>query len=432
MSPRTTTIAIAATAAAACLIAASPAAAAPKSAAPTSPDGSLVLIGGNLKEDATILQRIVDLADPDGDGPQKARIAIVTAAASAARTAEDAADDTLNNASANGLYYSALFEQYGAETYAVPIDTGVEFAGDRYKPSNANDPKVAREVAKATGVFFGGGDQMRYVRTLFDCKHAAAEAFTSCTDTKVMTEIRGVLDRGGVVSGVSAGTTIQQGADMVTGGEPYQAWRDGTTPGYLDDASALAHLPYGGFGFFPEGQLDSHFGTWGRQARMIKLADQTGHDLVVGVDETTALVYDRATREGEVIGRNGVSLLDTSDTVIDGAVGTGTRWSYLVSGDRVDFATGEITPGSERRAGAGTDAAPAPVADVWDSIDNPDAGVYSLVDLGLALVASVADSAEGTTFETDPQYRTVLDRDDATSWWDGGFEDLAITISPAD
>jgi cyanophycinase len=432
MTPRTTATIIAATAAAACLIAASPAAAAPKTVAPTAPDGSLVLIGGNLKEDATILQRIVDLADPDGDGPERARIAIVTAAASAARTAEAAADDTLNNASANGLYYSALFEQYGAETYAVPIDTAVNFAGDAYKPSNANDPKVAREVAKATGVFFGGGDQMRYVRTLFDCKYAAGEAFTSCSDTKVMAELRGVLDRGGVVSGVSAGLTIQQGADMVTGGEPYQAWRDGTTPGYLDDASALAHLPSGGFGFFPEGQLDSHFGTWGRQARMIKLADQTGHDLVVGVDETTALVYDRATREGEVIGRNGVSLLDTSDTVIDGAVGTGTRWSYLVSGDRVDFATGEITPGSERRTGAGTDAAPAPVADVWDSIDNPDAGVYSLVDLGLGLVASVADRAEGTTFETDPQYRTVLERTDATSWWDGGFEDLAITVSPED
>jgi cyanophycinase len=428
---RTAATTVAAMAAFACTLAVSPATAAPF-AASDSNAGSLVLIGGNLKEDATILQRIVDLADPDGDGPERARIAIVTAAASAARTAEAAADDTLNNASANGLYYSALFEQYGAETYAVPIDTAVNFAGDAYKPSNANDPKVAREVANATGVFFGGGDQMRYVRTLLDCKYAADEAFTSCSDTKVMAELRGVLDRGGVVSGVSAGLTIQQGADMVTGGEPYQAWRDGTTPGYLDDASALAHLPSGGFGFFPEGQLDSHFGTWGRQARMIKLADQTGHDLVVGVDETTALVYDRATREGEVIGRNGVSLLDTSDTVIDGAVGTGTRWSYLVSGDRVDFATGAITPGSERRTGAGTDAAPAPVADVWDSIDNPDAGVYSLVDLGLGLVASVADRAEGTTFETDPQYRTVLERTDATSWWDGGFEDLAITISPAD
>ncbi|MFC5788720.1 hypothetical protein EDM22_15575 [Agromyces tardus] len=440
MITRTAATIVAATAAFACAVTAAPAAAAPAAtpvatagaAASDSNAGSLVLIGGNLKEDATILQRIVDLADPDGDGPATARIAIVTAASSTAKTAADAADDSLNNASANGLYYSALFERFGAETYAVPIDTAVNFAGDQYKPSNANDPKVAREVAKSTGVFFGGGDQMRYVRTLFDCKQATDEAFTSCTDTKVMTEIRGVLDRGGVVSGVSAGTTIQQGADMVTGGEPYQAWRDGTTPGYLDDAAALAHLPYGGFGFFQEGLLDSHFTTWGRQARMIKLAEQTGHDLVVGVDETTALVVDRATRQGEVIGRNGVSLLDTSDTVIDGAVGTGTRWSYLVSGDHVDFATGEITPASPRTEGRGTDAAPAPIADVWDSIDNPDAGVYSLTDLALALVGSVADQAEGTTFETAPQYRTVLDRVDGTSWWDGGFEGLEVSIEPVD
>jgi cyanophycinase len=430
MITRTTATIVAATAAVACTLAASPATAAP-AAASDSNAGSLVLIGGNLKEDATILQRIVDLADPDGDGPGVARIAIVTAASSAAKTAADAADDSLNNASANGLYYSALFEAFGAETYAVPIDTGVQFPGDAYKPSNANDPKVAREIAGSTGVFFGGGDQMRYVRTLFDCKQAADEAFASCADTKAMSEIRGVLDRGGVVSGVSAGTTIQQGADMVTGGEPYQAWRDGTTPGYLDDASALAHLPYGGFGFFQEGLLDSHFTTWGRQARMIKLAAETDHDLVVGVDETTALVYDRATRQGEVIGRNGVSIIDTSATVIDGAAGTGTRWSYLVSGDRVDFASGAITPGSVRNDGPGTDAAPEPIADVWDSIDNPDAGVSSLADLALALVSSVADRAEGTTFETGPQYRTVLDRVDGTSWWGGGFEGLEVTIEPA-
>jgi len=430
MITRTTATIVAATAAVACTLAASPATAAP-AAASDSNAGSLVLIGGNLKEDATILQRIVDLADPDGDGPAVARIAIVTAASSAAKTAADAADDSLNNASANGLYYSALFQAFGAETYAVPIDTGVQFPGDAYKPSNANDPKVAREIAGSTGVFFGGGDQMRYVRTLFDCKQAADEAFTSCVDTKAMSAIRGVLDRGGVVSGVSAGTTIQQGADMVTGGEPYQAWRDGTTAGYLDDASALAHLPYGGFGFFQEGLLDSHFTTWGRQARMIKLAAETGHDLVVGVDETTALVYDRETRQGEVIGRNGVSLIDTSATVIDGAGGAGTRWSYLVSGDRVDFGSGAITPGSASNDGPGTDAAPAPIADVWDSIDNPDAGVYSLTDLALALVSSVADRAEGTTFETDPQYRTVLDRVDGTSWWSGGFEGLEVTIEPA-
>ena len=81
-----------------------------------------VLIGGNLDENAEIVQSIVDLADPDGAGPAKARIAIVTAAARPARTPAQAADPSLNNAAANGLYYSDLFQRFGAETYAVPVD----------------------------------------------------------------------------------------------------------------------------------------------------------------------------------------------------------------------------------------------------------------------------------------------------------------------
>jgi len=52
----------------------------PASAAPREPDpaGTLVLIGGALDENATILERIARLADPDGDGPQAGRIALIT------------------------------------------------------------------------------------------------------------------------------------------------------------------------------------------------------------------------------------------------------------------------------------------------------------------------------------------------------------------
>ena len=391
--------------------------------------GSLVLIGGALKSNREIVQRIVDLADPDGAGPLRARIAIVTAAAAPAATAAAAADSTLNNAAANGLFYSALFASYGAETYAVPIDTTQDaFVGDTYGPAGANSAVVAKQVRRSTGVFFGGGDQTDYVRTMLACQPAADEAYTSCRQSRVLKAVEKVLRADGVVAGVSAGTTIQQGADMVTGGESYEGWRDGAEPGYFDDGAKLGYLPYGGFGFFNYGLLDSHFGTWGRQARMIKLAQQTGHRQVVGVDETTALVVDRASGAGEVIGRNGVSVLTVD------AVDPGADWSYLTRGDRVDLATGDVTPAADAidvvREGAG----PAERADIWDSVAADAPGIYSLVDQAIALVTSAATVATGTTLETDPQYVTTLTSEPSTTTWETSagfsFAHLDLAIAP--
>ncbi|GGI44694.1 cyanophycinase [Agromyces flavus] len=424
--------AITACTAATLILTTTPAIAAP---APDRPAPHAVLIGGNLAENDEIVQSIVDLADPDGAGPAKARIAIVTAAARSARTAAEASDPDLNNAAANGLYYSDLFEQYGAETYAVPIDDRVDYAGDAYRPDRADDPAVVAELADATGVFFGGGDQMRYVRTLLDCEPVPDEAFTSCTDTPVLVALRAAADRG-VVSGVSAGLTIQQGADMVTGGESYEAWRDGATPGYLDDPAELGYLPYGGFGFVDGVQIDSHFTTWGRQGRAVKLGLETGHDLVLGVDETTAVVLDRTTGVGRVIGEHGASLLDLSGArEADGGV-TGVRWTYLTAGDGVNLRRGLGTAAGGSTAVRPTGGPVAERADIWDSLAG-EGGEYSLRDLARDAVASSGRTAAGTSFETDPQFRTTLVRQSSTRAWttpSGGvsFTGLEMRIEPID
>lgn len=224
---------------------------------------------------------------------------------------------------------------------------------------------------------------------------------------------------------------------MVTGGESYEGWRDGSQPGYLDDPTELAYLPYGGFNFFSAGLVDSHFTTWGRQARMIRLALDTGHSRVFGVDETTALVVDRMTNTGEVIGRHGVSVLDVSDAApSDGWSVSGVRWTYLVAGDAIDLGDLEVTKGGAPVTRSGT--APDPAADVWDSIANPDAGVYTLRNLARDLAASAAGEATGTTYETGPQFTTTVSYVSATSAWDGvgtagiGFENLEVSIAPTE
>lgn len=309
----------------------------------------------------------------------------------------------------------------------MPVDTTQDaFAGDAYGPDNADSRAVAREVGRSTGVFFGGGDQTDYVRTLMDCKSAADEAYRTCRRTRVLAAVESVLRQDGVVAGVSAGTTIQQGADMVTGGESYEAWHDGAEPGYFDEGAKLGYLPYGGFGFFGHGLLDSHFGTWGRQARMIRLAQDTGHGQVVGVDETTALVVDRSTGTGEVIGRNGVSVL--------GVDAAGASWSYLTRGDRVDLVRGSVLRADDATDVAREGAGPAERADIWDSIAADDPGVYSLVDQAIALMTSSAGAATGATLETEPQYVTSLTVRPGTEVWETSagisFAHLHLAIAP--
>lgn len=388
--------------------------------------GTLVMIGGALDENAEILRRIVQEADPDGPGGRKPVIALLTAAAAPAETAAEAADSEENNAAANGLYYGELFKRLGAMTYAVPIDTTRNaFPGDAYGPQGADTRAVARQVRNADAVFLGGGDQTDYVRTLLDCRPAKDEAYRSCRPTRVLGAVRSVLRGDGVVAGISAGLTILQGEDMVTGGESYEGWRDGAQRGYFDDPTTLGYLPYGGFGLWKSSLLDSHFGTWGRQARMIRLAADTGHRQVIGVDETTALVLDRGSRQGEVIGRNGVSLLQVE--------GDSASWSYLTRGDRVDLRGGRITAAPKSAPLVGSGPAPAPISDAWDSLAPKNPGTYSLVDLAVALVRSGGESATGTTYETDPRFATVLTQDgDTAAWTTGGgtsFTGLQVEIS---
>jgi len=303
----------------------------------------------------------------------------------------------------------------------VPIDAAADYEGDEYRPDRADDPEVIAELADATGVFFGGGDQMRYVRTLLDCAPAPDEAFTSCTDTPVLTALRAAADRG-VVSGVSAGLTIQQGADMITGGESYEAWRDGAAAGYLEDPAELGYLPYGGFGFVEGVQLDSHFTTWGRQGRVIKLGLETGHDLVLGVDETTAVVLDRTTGVGRVIGEHGASLIDLGDARESDVGVTGVRWTYLTAGDGVNLRRGLGLAADDSAAVRPTAGPVAERADIWDSLAG-EGGSYSLRDLARQAVATSARAASGTSLEADPQFRVTLLRQPSTRAWttpDGG------------
>lgn len=416
----------------------------------SAPSGYLVLIGGALDESAEILSRVVTLAGKrrNSDSP---RIAILTTASEPAAAAGDAMDPEAENDENDGQYYVDLFARFGA--VGVPIPIGVRltppYPGATYVRDQAENPDVAALIESADGVFLGGGDQTHYVLSLFRAETLGEQPFGPRRDTIALRAIRAVLDRGGVVAGTSAGLAVQQGVDMVSGGaDIHHAWTHGASAGYdrsIDGIDAMTFVPAGGLGLFPEALLDSHFSEWGRPVRAIRLATETGHRCLVGVDEHTALVYSRASRRAEVIGKRGVSLLDfdgcelspsNGSSSSDGSSGDavlGTRWTYLVPGDRHDFASGATSRG-EREAELDlpqTDSAPGcePTSptDLWT-----DDGSRPLLALAQSLLASSERTAHGTSAaDRTPRYRTTLHRDERTvALSTGGFADLIISITP--
>jgi cyanophycinase len=55
----------------------------------------------------------------------------------------------------NANYYISLFESYGIDAYWIPVDTDTQ--------ENADDPAVVSLINNASGLFFSGGDQSRYL-----------------------------------------------------------------------------------------------------------------------------------------------------------------------------------------------------------------------------------------------------------------------------
>ena len=122
----------------------------------------------------------------------------------------------------------------------------------------ANQPDFAKPLAQASGVWFIGGNQNWLTDTYLG--------------TVTEREIRGVLERDGVVGGTSAGAAIMS---------PIMICRD---------KPDLEEGP--GFGFLPGTVVDQHFLKRNRQARLLRVLDSHPDLVGFGIDEGTALVVD--------------------------------------------------------------------------------------------------------------------------------------------
>lgn len=276
--------------------------------------GSLVLVGGAL-EDERIVEEIVRRAGGAG-----ARIGILTSSSKPESQDDRRGTKDASNSRVNGAAYVALFAKHGAKAEWIPIDLDHV---DRNR-----DRALVAKVAGLGGVFFGGGDQSRYLASLVRADGK---------DSPVLAAIRRGYEHGDMVlAGTSAGTAAMTRGPMITGGTSGRAFRTAVP-------SALH-----GLGFFPHGLLDTHFGQRDRQARIVRLASDRREKLAFGVDEDTALVVDDPLGKNprmQVLGKNGVSIfrLDRARAHDGKTWGiSNVKFAYLGDGDRYHLGSNRV------------------------------------------------------------------------------------------
>jgi len=239
-----------------------------------------------------------------------------------------------------------------------------------------------------------------------------------------LSAIRKLYSNGAVISGSSAGTTIHVGGikqkyPMVTGGESYQALRDGpfSDGENLVDPDDLTYDPNGGFMFFNYGLVDTHFGNRGRQGRQVRLADHSGIPFTFGADQDTAIVVtdaDTPNARMKILGTDGVYIFDLRNSY----PGNSIHWSiynvtvnYITLEDiydphskKIHFASWK-TPlhGREPHIHANV------TNDIFSSPNNSDndgrRNPREFTKICVSLFESKQHKTHGYTFETNPTFR---------------------------
>lgn len=248
-------------------------------------NGHLVVVGGAMR-DTLIVDRFLELAGGD-DAP----IVVIPTAGGG----EDYDQD-----------YGGLgqFERRGATNLTV-LHT--------YDPAEADTEAFVQPLLEAQGVWFTGGRQWRL-----------ADAYLG---TRTEEALRGVLERGGVIGGSSAGATIQGS---------YLARGDTRTNTIMMGDHEV------GFGYLKDTAIDQHLLARNRHFDLIEIVEARPELLGIGLDEDTAIVVEGDTFE--VMGQGYVAIYDHG-AMLD----SGGRFYLLSPGDRLHLDT--RTPETRTRDG---------------------------------------------------------------------------------
>ena len=265
--------------------------------------GTLFIVGGG-PQPKPLVEEFVRLAG----GPGKARIVVFAMASSSGLTSgeEKAADLRAMGADARNVYVNA---------------------------EQANTDSVARLLDGATGVWFGGGDQVLLTRAL--------------KGTRTERAIHERYDAGAVVGGTSAGAAVMS-AIMITGDERHPG---GARPpadssdGFMTIARENI-VTDGGFAFVTNAVVDQHFVRRRRHNRLVSVVLESPVHLGVGIDESTALVVEPDGR-WRIAGASVAIVYDARRAVTTPAGqtlgATGIVMHVLPAGSRFDPGSGRAT-----------------------------------------------------------------------------------------
>jgi cyanophycinase len=175
-------------------------------------------------------------------------------------------------------------------------------------PRVADTERFAAPLRTATGVWIPGGRQWRL-----------ADAYLG---TRTLRELKGVLERGGVVGGSSAGASIQP-SYMVRG-----------APEGNHIMMARGHEQ--GFGLLANAAVDQHLLARGRQNDLLEVVRAHPGLLGIGLDEGTAIVVQRD--RAAVLGRSLVAFYNAADA-------GGLTYYFLEDGDVFDLGERRVLEG---------------------------------------------------------------------------------------
>ena len=239
-------------------------------------NGHLVIAGGSLT-DTAVFDCFMKLAG----GPDAPVVIVATA-----RTDAETEDDSFF------AHQEKRFLGYGFRNFS--------FLHTRDRKL-ADTDEFTKPILKANGVWFLGGRQWRLV-----------DAFAG---TKTLEAFFGLLDRGGVIGGSSAGASIQ--ADYLVRGDTK------TNTLMMGDHEE-------GFGFITNTAIDQHLLAMNRQFDIFEILDQHPGMLGLGLDENTAIVVHG--NIFEVVGESYVAVYD------------GTFYREVRDRDDWSHVVGEVTP----------------------------------------------------------------------------------------
>ena len=155
------------------------------------------------------------------------------------------------------------------------------------------------------------------------------------SNTKALDAVWDVYNRGGEVSGSSAGAAIMSKV-MIVGSSG--TVMDGASYNYLNNGVLLSK----GLGFFKGGIVDQHFSKRGRIGRLAVSLIDGGVPYGFGIDENSAMVVNNS-GEVEVIGESGMFVINASSAKKTNGAYEGLHVSYIEKGDKYNFVTKAYT-----------------------------------------------------------------------------------------